>query len=107
MGFEVIHGSKKSWGRTRTSELARCESVKTLCSSRAFLQSIILALTAPVKIFLHQCATESVRARKTQISYVLLDVARHRLTQNFLEIPLYQSSVGQTDTFKTRISRPY
>jgi hypothetical protein len=96
MGFEMIRGSKNSWARTRTSEPATpdsepgitWENVKTLRSSKSFGRSLIAALISLVKIFLQQGAAESIRAGKSQISCVLVDIGRHCVTQNFLEIPL-------------------
>jgi hypothetical protein len=96
MGFEMIRGSKNSWARTRTSEPATPDSepsitwdkVKTLCSSKSFGRSLIAALISLVKIFLQQGTAESIRARKSQVSCVLVDIGRHCVTQNFLEIPL-------------------
>jgi hypothetical protein len=95
MGFEMIRGFKNSWARTRTSERATpdsepritWENVKTLCSSKSFGRSLIATITSLVKIFLQQGAAESIRAGRAQISCVLADIGRHRVTQNFLEIP--------------------
>src|SRR5207248_7582778 len=86
----------KTRGRVPARVSERCRTanrglpgrtVKTLCSSKSFGRSLIAALISLVKIFPQQGAAESIRARKSQISCVLVDIGRHCVTQNFLEIP--------------------